>query len=219
MRLVLAAILAVLLTGCADGRGDTRTFTLEHIEPEEALRLVEAYVPGGAENIRMTRTPAALTVTAPDARLQQVEDVLRAHDQPMPDVQLRFQVIEADGFTDADPAIADVQQALQQVFRFGGYRLGGEAVVRARAWSPMQQQILVGDQPYVLAGEVGRVIASSAGRAAELTVRLAGPTGDLLRTSVTIPDGQVVVVGSARSQAEGRTLILVVRAQIGGGAR
>ncbi len=212
----LVATLA-LLAGCADEPGETRTFTLAHIEPDEALLLVQAYVPEGRGTIRMTRAPSALTITAPEARLQQIEEVLRTHDRPTPDVQLRFQIIEADGFTDTDPAIADVQQALQQVFRFSGYRLGGEAVVRVRAPSALRQQVMIGDEPYLLDGTVNRVLESADGNAADLGVRLSGPSGELLSTSVTIPDGQVVVVGSARSQAAGRTLILVVRAQIGAG--
>lgn len=218
MRPALIAALIVLLSGCSAGGSDTRTFALTHIDPDQAMQLVEPYVPGGQENITGTRSPASLTITAPESRLQQIEDVLRTYDQPTPDVQLRFQVIEADGFTETDPAIADVQQALQQVFRFNGYRLGGEAVVRVRAPSNLRQQILVGDQPFMLAGYAHRVVRSAAGSAAEVTVELSGPAGDLLQTAVTIPDGQVVVVGSARSQAAGRTLILVVRAQIGAGA-
>jgi hypothetical protein len=177
-------------------------------------------VPGGGDNMRLTREPAALTITAPKVRLEQVAQVLQTYDRARPDVQLRFQLIEADGFTDSDPGIADVQQALEQLFRFRGYRLVAEAVAQAKAPGTLRQRMAGNEgRTYYIAAVLERVISTEAGSAVELTIELGGEGGDmrggnLLATSLTVPAGQTVVVGSARAQADGNTLILVVRPQI-----
>jgi hypothetical protein len=219
MRRAMTVALVALLVACNGGR-ETRTFELQHMDPDEAHLMLEPYVPGGGDNMRLTREPAALTITAPKVRLEQVAQVLQTYDRARPDVQLRFQLIEADGFTDSDPGIADVQQALEQLFRFRGYRLVAEAVAQAKAPGTLRQRMAGNEgRTYYIAAVLERVISTEAGSAVELTIELGGEGGDmrggnLLATSLTVPAGQTVVVGSARAQADGNTLILVVRPQI-----
>lgn len=215
----LLLMILMLLAAC-DGGVETRTFALQYMEPEQALAMIGPYVPDAENNMRVTRQPSSLTVTAPAVRLEQIAEVLATNDRVQPDVQLRFQIIEADGFTETDPAIADVQQALQELFRFSGYRLVAEAVVRSKAPGNVEQRIVArDDHVYTLRADLGRVLMAESGRAVELAVHLryersadgARQEGSLIYTSLTVPSGQTVVIGSARAQAGANTLILVVR--------
>ena len=206
------ALMFTLLAACDDS--ETRTFMLRHLEPEEAMQMVEPYVPDGASSMRVTRTEdrAAITITAPAARIEEVAELLARFDRSA-DVQLRFQVIEANGFTEVDPAIADVEGALQELFRFDGYRLAAEAVARARAPGFVEQRA-AGDegQQYRIMAELQRVVLDDDGNAAvELSINLASAEAPLLSTMLTVPSGQTVVVGSARALSSGNTVILVVR--------
>lgn len=214
MRTRMMAAAMLLLAGC-DGGLETRTFPLEYMQPDVAFSMIEPYVPGGAENMRMTERPAALTITAPEVRLEQVAQVLETYDRGRPDVQLRFQIIEADGFSETDPAIADVQAALQDLFRFSGYRLLAEAVARAQAPGYVEQQLAAGERQFIITARLERVIGSGADRAVDLAIRLTDAFGTtLISTTMTVPSGQTVVVGSARARSDGNTLILVVRPEI-----
>ncbi|MGH7445226.1 MAG: hypothetical protein ACREKM_10130 [Longimicrobiales bacterium] len=214
MRTLMMATAMLLLAGC-DGGLETRTFALEYMQPDIAFKMIEPYVPGGAENMRMTERPAALTITAPEVRLEQVAQVLATYDRGRPDVQMRFQIIEADGFSETDAAIADVQDALHDLFRFNGYRLLAEAVVRAQAPGYVEQQLAAGEREFTIVAHLERVIGSDADRAVDLGITLRNSFGNTLITTVmTVPSGQTVVVGSARARSDGNTLILVVRPEI-----
>src|SRR5687767_6596402 len=104
--------------GCAaaSNEEETRTITLAHLKPEQAQLLIEPYL--GEARIRATEKPVAVTITASGAKLDQIEELLRRYDVPSPAVRLRFQIIEADGFTTNDSAIAEVETALRELFRF-----------------------------------------------------------------------------------------------------
>lgn len=212
--LVLPLLLPLLLVAC-EGGTETRTFALQYLHPDEAHSMIEPYVPGGGENMRITRQPASLTITAPEVRLEQIAGVLGEYDRARPDVRLRFQIIEADGFTEADAAIADVEQALRELFRFSGYRLIGEAVVQAKAPGHVEQNL--GDTlGYSITAALHRVVSADNAHAVELSVDLrAAGHGTLISTSLTVPSGQTVVVGSARAGTDSGTVILVVRPVIG----
>ena len=206
-------VAAFVVLGCANGE-ETRTFELRHLEPEAAATLIEPYLPDGLLAVQQTAEPRAVTVTGPAARVEQVAEVLQTYDRPQPNVTLRFQLIEADGFTESDPAIVDVTDALRSLFRFEGYRLAGEAVVRARPFSHISQRLATADQTYEIAGRIDRIVVSDERSAVDLTVELGAIDGSLIRTAMTLPGGQTAVVGSARAQSQGRTLILVVRSEI-----
>lgn len=209
------AMLAIaIFTGC-DSRTETRTFLLEHMSPPNARNLVEPYVPAGSANVRISSNPPALTVAASAERIEQIEEMLNRLDVAAPDMQLRFQLIEADGFTDSDPAIADVEAALRDLFRFRGYRLAADAMVAASQYSRSTQRLLgFGDTPLFLQVNVMRLSRTDDAGSVHLEVTLAGPEGDILSTGVVVPGGQTVVLGTARPFQDRGALILVVRPEI-----
>ncbi|MGH7502745.1 MAG: hypothetical protein ACREL7_13440 [Longimicrobiales bacterium] len=134
-------------------------------------------------------------------------------------VLLRFQIIQADGFTETDPAIADVSEVLRELFRFRGYRLAAESVVRVMSGAKFLQKTSDHEGvEYVIQGDAmmhGDGRSDSVRLGVELwreRPQAGGPTSvQLIQTSLTVPIGQTVVVGSARTSPDVPTTILVVR--------
>lgn len=131
---------------------------------------------------------------------------------------LRFQIIEADGFTETDPAIADVREALADLFRFRGYRLAAEAVIRVNGGEFRQDLAMPDGGVYHINADHVALIRGDGPEAGNVQIRelglWVGNSQQVLRTSLTVPVGQTVVVGSARPTNDGPTLILVVRTQL-----
>lgn len=133
-------------------------------------------------------------------------------------VLLRFQIIHADGFTETDPAIADVSEALRELFRFRGYRLAAESVVRVTAGAEFRQTTADADGvEYMIEGNAG-MRGDNRSDSVRLSVQLwrtvpgpAGSSAQMIQTMLTVPVGQTVVVGSARTSPDVPTVILVVR--------
>jgi type II secretory pathway component GspD/PulD (secretin) len=215
-RIMIPVLVCAVLGGCGASSGgeETRTIPLAHMKPDQALMLVEPYM-GSLEKVRATERPAALTITASGLKLDQIQDLLRRYDVPFRNVRLRFQIIEADGFTTNDSAIAEVETALRQLFRFRGYRLIAEALAAGASGSVTSHQLIgPGDITLHLEVGVGQVSGLEDRKAVELNVELNGPRGTILRSGVTVPHGQTVVLGTARPFPNMGALILVVRPEI-----
>jgi hypothetical protein len=134
-------------------------------------------------------------------------------------VLLRFQIIQADGFTETDASIADVSQVLRELFRFRGYRLAAESVVRVTSGAEFRQTTSDSDGvEYIIEGNAmmrGDGRSDSVRLGVQLYRDRARPDGPplvhLIQTALTVPVGQTVVVGSARTAPDMPTIILVVR--------
>jgi hypothetical protein len=218
---------AFLLVGCdafGTSKLDVRTFSLEHRSGYEAAELIQPYVFGDREENPgdMSATPDAITVRETKDNLEKIGRVLDEFDQPIPGVRLYFQLIEADSFREADPAIADVVDELRSLFRFEGYRLLGEAVVPVAGGShepqSFRQRFLGVDSPIT----VEAYAYMSAAETIRLDpVELSAPWGDLLRATVNIRLGQTLVIGGTQAATEfpaasssgESTLVLTVRAE------
>ena len=146
-------------------------------------------------------------------------------------VRLIFQLVQADGFTDQDPEISDVVTELRKLFNFQGYRLLSTSMLNV-GLAPTSvgssallgngsQRIVMGDSrtPLTISAEVNGRRSTSTVRAkvalSDRTSRLTGAVRGsvrlpLLEASVTLRDGQRVVLGSARRSAEEPVLILVL---------
>jgi len=221
-----AVALSILgLGGCEQGpRVEGRTFQLEHLPPHEAEALIVPYVyqdrPGAGG--MWSAAPGAITVRETPDNLDRIARVLAEADVPRPDVRLHFQLIEADGFTEVDPRIADVTDELRRVFQFRGYRLASEAVLVTSTESEITQSLAVPAdmrrgrlyERLDLMGSVHR-ISGSAVRLEE--IRLIGYPGatQVLQTTVNVRPGQTIVLGSSPSPGSdsGGALLLTVRAE------
>jgi hypothetical protein len=217
-RRLWALLLPLALGGCGGEALETRTFELRYLSEDQANRLIDPYVwtdreeGGGA----LSTSSGAITVRETTANLDQIERVLERFDQPRPSVMLNFQVIEANGVDDGDPAIDAVRNELQRLFRFEGYRLEAETRIGGMEGTTLRQ--LVGqddsERAFLIEGFVGEV---RTGETPTVTVQVslaAGVVGEILATQVTIPAGHAVVLGTAKAPAYDGALILVVRAEI-----
>ena len=166
--------------------------------------------------------------------------VAYAQDEDAPEdfrpVQLIFHLVQADGFTEQDPEIADVVTELRKLLSFRGYRLLSTSVQNIVLENDYPgrdldgsgtQRIVVGDsgEPWALSVDVTARPSSPTMRVeVSLTSVVAwsirenarrDPVETYLEASVTVRDGQKVVLGSTRPSAEEPTLILVVAPRFG----
>lgn len=216
MRHALLVLALLSLSGCDRETGEVRMYELRYLEPEAALATVRQPENGVPSELRVMISPPSRIIHLegePDA-LDRAVALLRRIDRPRV-VRFRFQLVEADGFNRQDSAIADVEAALRDLFRFRGYRLAAEAVAQGEAPGRIRQQIYTADgEPMIITAEVIRVVADEDVAAVSMNVDLATRAGSILSTSLTVPSGQTAVVGSARASSERGTLILVVRPEI-----
>ena len=150
-------------------------------------------------------------------------------------VLLTFHLVQADGFTDQDPEISDVVSELRKLFNFKGYRLLSTSVFNVGLVSNASGTFLRGDGSQRIAPDHSEspltITADVSSRRSAGTVRATVTLTDaitrrrvltigseeelpLLEASVTMRDGQRVVLGSARRTADEPVLILVVTPRI-----
>lgn len=216
----LAVLAPVLwLAACQGPQLDTRTFEVQYLAQHEVANLIEPYVFTDRESSPGTMSTAygAVTVRETPDNLEKIARVLEEYDRPKPTIMLHFQVIEANGAADSDPAIADVEQELRRLFRFEGYELVAETQIAGIEGTGVRQ--LIGDtstrRHFVIEGGVSEVRLGSGEPTLTMNVQLNTPDmPGILQTSVTIPAGHSVVLGTAQAPAFEGALILVVRAEI-----
>lgn len=133
-------------------------------------------------------------------------------------VRLVFQLVEADGFRDQDPAIADVVTQLREVFRFQGYRLASTGLLNSHPDGEGQTRLTGGERGgYLVEVALEPVFEQDSGGGARPSdrVRIAvelfhEQEGPAMRATVSVRDGQTMVLGSTRTR-DGTALILVMR--------
>ncbi len=108
-----------------------------------------------------------------------------------------------------DPAIADVEEQLRDLFRYDGYDLVGESFIEAREGSPFRQMVVETQSSFWrIEGMVRRVRAEADPPVVALNLDI----DNVVATDVVIADGQTAVLGTP--MGEGQALIFVVRAEI-----
>lgn len=150
--------------------------------------------------------------------------------QDIQNVLLTFHLVEADGFADEDPEISDVVSELKQLFSFKGYRLLSTSVFNVGLLPTSRGTSGAGSQRIIPSGSETplTIMATISSRRSTGVVRAQVTLTDaterqrmtitkplpLLEASVTMRDGQSVVLGSARRAPEEPVLILVVTPRI-----
>lgn len=213
--LVLAGMLAAV--ACGGPRLDTRTFELKYLRGDEARDIIRPYVfddrpkaPG-----QISHQGPIITIRETPDNLDKIARVLAQYDRPAPSVRLHFQVIQADGATRSDPAIAQLEDALRKLFRFRGYRLVGEALMSGTEYSESAQEIAGDGGPYTIVARIGDVTGTADSGIVRLETFLRIPKiGQALQATVSLRAGQTAVLGNARLNPEGGTVILAVRPEL-----
>jgi hypothetical protein len=185
---------------------ETKTYVISRLTQEEALQLLTPYIREGGY---LSGKSHLITVREKPDRIAVIEDLLKKYDGGgvVQDVAMRIQIVEANGFTARDSSIADIEQTLREMFKYQGYRLAGEALVRAREDSRFEQQV----GAYKVSGAVGRVLADRG----PVTIVLADKTGarQLLSSTVTMTMNKPVVLGQS---SDGGAIILIIRPSLAG---
>lgn len=214
--LTALAALGVALAACSRGPDlDTRTFELRHMAAHTAEALIDPYVWGDRTDAPGSYSTTGNTITVretPD-NLAKIARVLEEFDRPKPTVRLHFQLIQADGSSRPDPAIAEVETELRKLFRYSGYALVAEAVVGGMEGSNIEQ--VVGDAPpedgWIITAGIGEVRMSGDSGWVTMRVGVRNPMRGAFETRVNAREGQTLVVGNAQLMQGGGTLILTVR--------
>jgi hypothetical protein len=148
-------------------------------------------------------------------------------------IRLSFQLIEADGFVDVDPSIAEIVGELRQLFRFEGYRLLDSSLLTGvipgsnehpDAANMVRQRLALGSRgTFDLVASIQRSDNAERTRIfVQLVDTYAGQhqDGRIMETSVNVRDGQTIVLGSGRpgavpfGNAQETALILVMSVDI-----
>ena len=214
--LTAAAAVTIVLSACTGSPElDTRTFELRHMEAHMAEAMIDPYVYGDRPDAPGYISQAGNTITVretPD-NLEKIARVLEEFDRPRPTVRLHFQLIEANGSSTPDPAIAEVEAELRKLFRYSGYSLVTEAVVGGMEGSHIEQ--VVGDAPvedgWIITAMIGTVRMIGDSGWVQMQVGVRSPMRGAFTTNVNAREGQTLVVGNAQLMHSGGTLILTVR--------
>jgi hypothetical protein len=156
-----------------------------------------------------------LTVRETRDNLMRIEEVLLEFDRPTPVVRLTFQIIEANGSTETDPQIAEVEEALRKLFRFDGYRLVGEVMVHGTEGNEVFQEFDVPDLgPSAIAATIRDVRTDSSGGSVQLEMRFHAGSRTVFGTTVRVRAGQTAVLGRTPSAVGSQNIILAVKTEL-----
>jgi hypothetical protein len=221
---LFAAALAVMAWALLRYQGrphelETQTFELQYLEPHQARDLIRPYVwddrPGATGT--MSAVDNMISVRETRDNLDRIAAVLEEFDLPRPTVRLNFQLIEANGAAQGDPAIADVEAELRRLFRYQGYRLVNEAVVGGMEGSHIEQVVGMDEsteEGWIVIANIGSVRVKDDSGWVQMEVGVRHHQRGAFMTRVNARIGQTMVVGNAQLMTGGGTLILTVRPEI-----
>ncbi|HEX8319866.1 hypothetical protein [Longimicrobium sp.] len=203
-----STVLVLLLAACDSGRNlQVRTYELHRLSKDEAMTLVTPYVDDGGY---LSGSDKLITVRTSPARQGEIATVLAKFDAAPVEVVLHFRVVEANGFTTRDSALADVEPLLRGLFRYDGYRLAREATVQVTEGGKFSQGT---GGPTALQGQVERVTRVGNEYRVKVSISLAAP-GGAMQSSVTAVAGKTVVVGSQKEGSAAGAWIVVMRPEV-----
>jgi hypothetical protein len=212
--LLIMIALVTVASACNKSRGmEVRTYTLNRLTVDDAGSIIQPYIREGGYYSGKNRL---ITIREKPDRLKVIEDLLKKYDGlgDAVDIVLNVQIIEANGFTERDSAIADIEQTLRETFKYRGYRLAGETRILAREGTGFRTTT-AGD--FIVEGEVERVAMSGEEQRVPIELRLMRrPTSQNtqpieLAGTITGTIGKPTVLGQSTNQG---AIILVIRPSI-----
>lgn len=197
-----------------------KTIPLRHLTSAEAVKLLSPYstTPGGG--VYDVPGVRAVTIRETAAVWLQITPVLERYDREPESVSVGFIIIRADTSGRTDPSLAGLDLTLRSVLRFTGYQAVSRPAVQVLEGEMSMQSFVVGQQPLRVVCTVERVNSDANPATAQLRVSLSRsdtstarratpPDLNIVSTSLTIPEGHTVVVGSGSDGAS--SLILAVQ--------
>lgn len=202
----------------------TRTYTLKHIDPLRVKETLNVYF----YNISFSRESNLISVRLTKANLAAFEEELRKLDVPRRNILLRvFTVIAAKEGKGAAIENRDLKKVLAEVsnlLNFKAYTLDGASVITLKDGTGYGELLLASDsldplKDGLLRLEFSRVaLATNADgkRSVRLGLQLdqKGGLGRLLNTETEVAENGYLVAGVSRIGNGGRSLVLVINAEI-----
>lgn len=203
---------------------EVRQYTLQVLNSSEAVSLLAPFVPFGDGGGVYRASPTVISVIGTRRTLAVADSVLRSYDHAPATLVLRFMLIAATDSAVLDPLIGEVDVELRRLLKFNGYRRLAEATSvvaeTERFTSTMSaadrtEFTVDGSVKNVRDGRVGIAISLRSGtKGMMMGVPTSPDTRQLLSTSLTVPLGQTVVLGTAAGENGVAALILTVRPEL-----
>ncbi|MEO7086405.1 MAG: hypothetical protein ABI442_10995 [Gemmatimonadaceae bacterium] len=204
-----------------------KTVKLHHLGSGSAAQLLTPYVKSPHGGV-FEAPGQTVTIRETQKNLNDLLAVLAQYDRDPANVTLNFQLIAAENTNKRDPNLAGLDSLLRGVLKYSGYRLLTTALSNVSEFGEASQ-VLSGDgDPFTLRVSIAEV--QTGATPADGTIRLhvalqrdptssrngvAGhPMTPVLSTTLTVPIGQTVVLGTSSIDGGDRALILTVRPQI-----
>lgn len=234
--LLLAALLTVTASSGAQvaaaaptpkprGLGmEVRQYTLQVLTGSEATSLLAPYVPFEDGGGVWRSGGSVISVIGTKRTLAVADSVLKSYDHPPATIVLRFMLIAATDSAVKDSRIGEVDGELRRLLKFNGYRRVGEATsvvsetqgfTSTMSTTDLFDFTVDGSVKNVRDGRLSIAIQLRSGTTGLIMGVPTSPTArQLLSTTLTVPMGQTVVLGTAAADHGFAALILTVRPEL-----
>lgn len=203
---------------------DVRQYTLQTISTREAVSLLTPFVPFDNGGGVWASSSSVITVVGVKRTLAVADSVLKSYDHAPATLVFRFMLIVATDSAVKDPRIGEVDSELRRLLKFSGYRRLAEATtvvseemgfMTTASSSDLGEFTIAGTVKTVVNGRVGIMIELRGGTTGMMMgVPMSPNVRQLLSTSLTVPLGQTVVLGTAAGDKGVQALILTVRPEL-----
>jgi len=202
---------------------EVRQYSLQVLTGAEATSLLAPYVPFENGGGVWRSSGSVISVIGTRRTLAVADSVLKSYDHPPATLVLRFMLIAATDSVVTDSRIGEVDGELRRLLKFNGYRRLAEATSVVSEAQAFTSTMSAADQSEFTVD--GTVRSVRDGRVA-MVIQLRGGTfgapassfsRQLLATTLTVPVGQTVVLGTAAGDKGNAALILTVRPELAEG--
>lgn len=239
MKPAIVIVAALCLGGAVRAQEPTlevKTVELKQLKPMEAAKLLSPYIVnrtmGGVFDVS-DKLPI-ITIKDVPSNIARLEQVLARYDHSPATIRLVFQLIEADtgprlmnASNSAGRVPIDLDSTLRSVLKFPAYRLLSQGIASVGEMTEASQQMgeAGDDMVYKLLTRVGSIRTTGTTGTVKLDVQLwregpPRPAGErtsndwIISTTVDVPLGNTVVLGTAATRTKGVALILAVRPEL-----
>jgi hypothetical protein len=197
-----------------------KDFVIQHRDPVEIFKLVEPYVsrtlrPVFSEKLR------TISVQGTPEQIALINEMIQNYDTPLKQIWLEVFLIQASGDGKSPheypKEIKDIVNKMQTLFKFEKYEIVG----RADAMGLEGTQLTFGtlqrvekEFEYSFNAEAKLGYSNGIIRLENLRVIVMEPIRSSLSTSVNIQNGETLILGASRGDAQKGSLITVVTAKV-----
>jgi hypothetical protein len=197
---------------------EERTFKPKYKEAGEVLRKIYQEL---GNDVRVDMYYGSLVVVkGTKDRLAEAESIFNEFDQPPKQIWIQVMLIHANGSdekrTTFDPRLrTEIVKKLSTLFKFKSYTVVGQAEISGLERNPVSfSSDLSSESSVSFAVEAIPLLSEGVITLKNLKIVAMKPNKGEIMTTVNIPNGETVVLGSSRSDMEGGAMITVVTAKV-----